>query len=108
MLYVVYRATNDWRVTVTPAPLGAGVGREQAAPRKDRMETVELLKDEIEQLRVQLAGCGVAAMGATAKNVRAVQGTYGWSPAYEAVLKLRNKYEELLRDLDRRGEISGD
>lgn len=58
--------------------------------------------EEAEQLRVQLAGCGVAASGGTGKKVVAKKGQYGWSPSYEAVLKLRKKYDKLIRsDLGR-------
>jgi len=48
---------------------------------------------EIEQLRVQLAGCSVAALGGT-KDI-AKQGDYGWSPTYQDVLDLRLKYDKL-------------
>lgn len=53
------------------------------------------LEKEVEQLQVQLAGCGVAALGGL-KNP-AKEGDYGWSPAYQDVLSLRKKYEELLK-----------
>ena len=49
---------------------------------------------DAEQLQVQLAGCSVAALGGT-KDV-AVQGMYGWSPAYQDVLELRIKYDKNL------------
>lgn len=52
---------------------------------------------ELEQLRVQLAGCSVAALGGIHDpNVLATQGMYGWSVTYEDVVALRMKYEELL------------
>lgn len=51
---------------------------------------------ECSQLRVQLAGCGVAAMGGTDDSAK--PGDYGWSPAYQAVLELRAGYEALLAE----------
>lgn len=48
---------------------------------------------ELEQARLQLAGCLTAAEGHT-KDV-AKQGDHSWSPAYQAVLDLRRKYDEL-------------
>lgn len=50
-------------------------------------DTIESLKEQVEQLRVQLAGCATAAQGST-KDV-AKKGDYGWSPAYQDVLELR-------------------
>ena len=48
---------------------------------------------EIEQLRVQLAGCSVAAFGEVAHAAKI--GDYGWSPAYQDVVDLRIKYDNL-------------
>ena len=44
---------------------------------------------EIERLRVQLAGCGVAALHNTEKSayLRAIQGEYGWSKSYAEVCR---------------------
>jgi len=53
----------------------------------------------IEQLEVQLAGCGVAALGrARGKNL-VVQGDYAWSGSYEDVAQLRMRYEKFLKVL---------
>lgn len=54
---------------------------------------------EVDQLRVQLAGCSVAALGGT-KNP-AKKGDFGWSPAYQDVLNLRHKHDVALRMLTR-------
>ena len=53
------------------------------------------LRAEVEQLRVQLAGCGVAAYGGTSKKQVAEKGSYGWSDSYQATLDLRRKYDAL-------------
>lgn len=49
--------------------------------------------NDVEQLRVQLAACLVAAEGGTSLESIANKGTYGWSPAYQATLDLALKYE---------------
>lgn len=50
-------------------------------------DKVDELTAELEQCRVQLAGCGVAAMQNTesSKAERAKQGDYGWSGSYRDV-----------------------
>ena len=55
------------------------------------------LKDRIEQLEVQLAGCSVAAFGWNASP--AIKGGWGWSPAYQDVLDLRRRFESLLEHI---------
>lgn len=50
---------------------------------------------ELEQVRVQLAGCGVAALGGTTEAVVVKEGQYGWSVTYRDVLNLRRKYDAL-------------
>lgn len=49
--------------------------------------------EEIDRLRTQLAGCLTAAEGHVSPDVVARHGDYGWSPAYQAVVELRLKYE---------------
>ncbi len=52
----------------------------------------DALKGEVERLRVQLAGCSVAALGGTKDPAK--QGDYGWSASYQDTLDLRLKYEK--------------
>jgi len=63
---------------------------EVATLRNDLESTLR----EVEQLRVQLAGCSVAAQGGIRDP--AVEGQFGWSRAYQDVLELRQAYEDLL------------
>lgn len=51
---------------------------------------------DCEQLRVQLAGCSVAALGWSKGEQMAERGDYGWSASFQDVLELRRKYEALL------------
>ena len=53
--------------------------------------------DEIEHFQVQLAGCSVAANGGT--KSAASKESYGWSPAYQDVLDLRLRHNELLEQI---------
>jgi predicted HAD superfamily Cof-like phosphohydrolase len=52
---------------------------------------------EVEELRVQLAGCLVAAEGGTSPDVVAHKNEYGWSLAYQQTLDLRFAYNDLIR-----------
>lgn len=51
--------------------------------------------EDIDQLRAQLAGCGVAATGWN--HNPASPGMWGWSPSYQDVLDLRRKFEAAMR-----------
>lgn len=56
-----------------------------------------------EQLTVQLAGCSTAASGWSQRDP-AKRGDYGWSPAYQDVLELRQRFDAqqaVLRDCAR-------
>ena len=64
-------------------------------------EQAERLEYEVEQLRVQLAGCGVAAMQNTGESVknRAKPGDYGYSASYGDVCRAVDReieYREML------------
>lgn len=65
-------------------------------PCADPSSMVERAAEEIERLRVQLAGCLAAAEG---HEPRAVSGDYGWSPAYEAVWIVRDRITALVAGL---------
>jgi hypothetical protein len=64
---------------------------------RERYEGKEMSIPDLDQLRVQLAGCLTAAEG-WGIEVPAKQGDYGWSPAYQATLELRRMYETLLKE----------
>lgn len=52
---------------------------------------VEELRRDLEQTRVQLAGCGVAAMGGVKEDCK--PGEYGYSASLSDVVNLYRKYE---------------
>ena len=73
-----------------------------AAPTiiRDLLAEVERLREDIEQLRVQLAACGVAAMCNTKQSrgqQKCVVGDYGWSQSYQDVVNAVGR-EIALRD----------
>ena len=57
---------------------------------------LRVLLAEVEQLRVQLAGCLVAAEGWADKGEAVKQGDYGWSLAFEKTRTLRKERDALL------------
>lgn len=65
---------------------------------------ISSVSDELEQCRVQLAGCLTAAEGCTSEPNVVEKGDYGWSLAYQTTLELRKKYdhacEQRRHDLD--------
>jgi hypothetical protein len=67
----------------------------------------EALKNRVDQLEVQLAGCGVAALDGSKKQ-EVTEGMYGWSPAYADVLKLRREVEDQCRLIVRYAELESD
>lgn len=69
-----------------PITLPSGVGK----------NTIKALIDQVEQLRVQLAGCGAAALGGTDHDKIAKDGDYGWSPSYRDTLILRRAFDDLV------------
>lgn len=86
----------------------ASVWRDQVKTNQEELATVwrmnDGLKKEIEQLHVQLAACGVAAMQNTedSKAERLERYSYGWSASYDDVccavnreITLREKLEKL-------------
>ncbi len=60
------------------------------------VEVEKLELGDVEQLRVQLVGCGVAALGYVKDENDCKKGDYGWSQSYEDVKTLWNKYKETL------------
>jgi hypothetical protein len=67
--------------------------------RADRCEAaLRAALARAEQAEVQLAGCGVAALGGIGDRFPvAKKGDYGWSQSYEDVVLLRTRFEELVR-----------
>lgn len=61
---------------------------------------IEDLEDQLEQMRVQMAGISVVASGCTSGPNLAKEGDYGWSIPYQDVLKLRQKYDDIEGEFD--------
>ncbi|MEM1424037.1 MAG: hypothetical protein AAGH64_08540 [Planctomycetota bacterium] len=66
------------------------------------------LAEENEQLRVQLAGCSVAACGGTSEAVLAREGDYGWSVAYQETLELARERDRLREAIQQALRASAD
>ena len=70
-----------------------------------QIQDYQKLKEEIDRLRVQLAGCGVAALGyATGKNA-IEKGSYGYSASFQDVVDLWDKYQKLRENLPNEEEL---
>jgi hypothetical protein len=77
--------------------------------KNEAIQKAARLEKDIEQLRVQLAGCGVAAMQNTERTIkaRAKEGDYGYSASYSDVCKAVDRemrYREALKDIAVAGE----
>lgn len=70
-----------------------GIRDRLAAFARDVLEAAAL-RERVDQLNTQLAGVTTAALG-WSKGQEAKQGQYGWSPAYQDVLVLRQRLEAL-------------
>ena len=78
------------------AVIGEPIKLKAREPQRTKYQReIERLKNEIGQLDTQMAGCLTAAEGWSGEGP-AEKGSYGWSPAYQAVLDLRKKYDNLL------------
>lgn len=65
-------------------------------------QEIKLLQEQIDQLRVQLAGCGIAASGYTMdKGDLCKKGDYGWSASFQDCQDLWDKYIKLKDQLER-------
>jgi hypothetical protein len=64
------------------------------------IQDYQKLREKIDRLRIQLAVCGVAALGyATGKNA-IEKGSYGYSVSFQDVVDLWDKYQKLRERID--------
>lgn len=69
---------------------------------------INRLENQIEQLRVQMAGCSVAATGYIKGENACKPGQYGWSRGYEDVKTLYLKYDQAYKALKKIEEIAAE
>ena len=69
---------------------------EEAIRRQGQLDSAN---EQVEQLRVQLAGCLMAAEGAVDEAQLAHPGDFGWSKAYQATIDLQKAHQEALDEL---------
>jgi len=86
------KAPTPWKDRETRAKIKEDIKNEE------RYDTFIKEYEESTQLQVQLAGCLTAAEGCISGENKATEGMYGWSPAYQAVLELREAYNKLMMD----------
>ena len=94
---VVKMARQVWPEVSAGAPMPDGLERFATLCRAPLVAEVERLTADLEQTRVQLAGCGVAAMQNTeeSKANRVERGAYGWSASYGDVCRMVDREIEL-------------
>lgn len=93
--YIAAAAWPGLRVKVWRRRYNWALGRAKA-----NGEEAQRLRGEVEQERVRLAGCGVAALGGTSPEQIVKQGDYGYSASYQSTLELRQKYDEARRQVE--------
>ena len=88
--YALERAAQAWCTDKTSSIVMDPILAEAFA------DILDAEREELDRLRVQLAGCSTAALGYISNPAKLDEYEYGWSPAYEDVLTLRVKYEKLI------------